>query len=435
MIDFSIFLTKENITFFVIAGIIFVIVIVILYIIVRFIVRLIADIYKRVFHKEKTKKDLGENIEVVVSQLEESKEERAKIAQQKVASATTGGPTLGNINNSKVQEKKEPEKPDQQTYTEKEQKDIAEGLERLKGTEEEGGGVMGDQRKGLGSKIKISTATVSGPKLDLSHRLEEKKEAGKPEKQIYTEKEQKDIAAGLGRLKGAEGSQPSFMDRQEDSVIDERKGLGSTIKIPVSKKIEENEAPVQPAGQTPVERVIPDSAVKMPTTAKVSKLDLNSRPKELEKNGIEKEEPVTISTNLHEQGLVYTEEQKEAAKKTLEKTQKNIEKKADGNAPSNEETLMFGGKEEVSRVQLRQKLRSSKIFNAERQVGLTLSPVERSKLEKEVFSQSLGGSISKTDLKWGVHKLNQKYLSEKDPEQKAKLRKEIKFFKKIGGIK
>ena len=63
-----------------------------------------------------------------------------------------------------------------------------------------------------------------------------------------------------------------------------------------------------------------------------------------------------------------------------------------------------------------------------------MSPIERVKLEKEVFSQALGRNISKTDLKWGVKKLNQKMLNAKDISEKGKLRKEIKFLKKIGGI-
>ena len=42
--------------------------------------------------------------------------------------------------------------------------------------------------------------------------------------------------------------------------------------------------------------------------------------------------------------------------------------------------------------------------------------------------------ISKTDLKAGVRKLNQKMLSTKNAREHAKIRKEIKFFKKIGGV-
>lgn len=96
---------------------------------------------------------------------------------------------------------------------------------------------------------------------------------------------------------------------------------------------------------------------------------------------------------------------------------------------------IFGGKSEVSRIDLKQKLRKDpKVWQAERSVGLTLNPGERANLEKEVFSSSLGRNISKNDLNWGIKKLNQKLLDTKNPDEHAKIRKEIQFFKKIGGI-
>ena len=63
-----------------------------------------------------------------------------------------------------------------------------------------------------------------------------------------------------------------------------------------------------------------------------------------------------------------------------------------------------------------------------------MSPLERSKLVKDI-PQVYGRNISKTDLKGSIKKLNQKMLGAKDSSEHAKLRKEIKFFKKIGGIK
>jgi hypothetical protein len=91
---------------------------------------------------------------------------------------------------------------------------------------------------------------------------------------------------------------------------------------------------------------------------------------------------------------------------------------------------------EVSKMKLEHEMRTdSKIWQASRQSGLNLSPVERSKLVEKVFSKAQGRSISKTDLKSSIRKLNQKMLNTKDSEEHAKLRKEIKFFKKIGGIR
>jgi len=99
------------------------------------------------------------------------------------------------------------------------------------------------------------------------------------------------------------------------------------------------------------------------------------------------------------------------------------------------DSSIFEGKSEISRLKLKHELRfNPKVWQAQRQAGLTLSPIERAKLEKEVFSQALGRNISKTDIKWGIEKLNQKMMSTKDLAEKGKLRKEINFFKKIGGV-
>ena len=112
----------------------------------------------------------------------------------------------------------------------------------------------------------------------------------------------------------------------------------------------------------------------------------------------------------------------------------SLEKMVDKNIGAKDNSI-FGGKKEVSRIELRQKLRGAEAFFASKQLGLSMNAIERAKLEKEVFSQSLGGNISKTDLKWGIKKLNNKLLSTKNPVAHEKIRKQIKFFKKIGGIK
>jgi len=97
------------------------------------------------------------------------------------------------------------------------------------------------------------------------------------------------------------------------------------------------------------------------------------------------------------------------------------------------ESLIFGSKSEISRSELRQKLRKDpNIWKAQRRAGINLSPEERVKLEKEALPQILGGNISKADLKYGLKKLNQKMASTKNVSERAKIRTKIKFFKKIG---
>ena len=104
--------------------------------------------------------------------------------------------------------------------------------------------------------------------------------------------------------------------------------------------------------------------------------------------------------------------------------------------PIRNDQSIFDGKTEVSRIKLEHELRTdADVWKAAKAVGLTMSPVERSKLVKQVFSSAYGGNISKTDLKSGIKKLNQKMLSAKDSTEHEKIRREMKFFKKIGGIK
>jgi hypothetical protein len=116
------------------------------------------------------------------------------------------------------------------------------------------------------------------------------------------------------------------------------------------------------------------------------------------------------------------------------------EKLAKGASPSTAEdsggeSLLFGDKEEISRKELRRRLKKdADLRKAEKKSGLRMSRSESGKLEKEVFQSVLGRNISEKDLKYSVHKLSKKLRSTTDPAEHAKLRKEIKFFKKIGGL-
>ena len=77
-----------------------------------------------------------------------------------------------------------------------------------------------------------------------------------------------------------------------------------------------------------------------------------------------------------------------------------------------------------------------KVWEAAKKVRMGLSPLVRAKLvNKETFAPVYGRNISKKDLKLSVRKLRRKMVGTQDIAEHTKLRKEIKFFKKIGGIK
>jgi len=104
-------------------------------------------------------------------------------------------------------------------------------------------------------------------------------------------------------------------------------------------------------------------------------------------------------------------------------------------APKDDASILFGGKEEISRIELRTKLRTDpRVWKAQQEMRLNLKPMERVKLEKKFFSSIYGQNISKRDLKINVKRMEREWASA-SPGRKETIRKEIKFLKKIGGIK
>ncbi|MEK7080666.1 MAG: hypothetical protein AAB925_02460 [Patescibacteria group bacterium] len=335
---------NENILFFLIVFLIAIVVLAILIFIIISVFRLIKNLIKKIFQKDDDLRYV-ENIEVAVPELEESKEERQKIAekQQKFGKTSMAGSKLQYYNNpASPENEKRTEEDQKQAFDEKEEKDIEEGLSALK----KSGKKNDDEGETFFSKIKIPRAkrVVGGDAIKSARTGAEEQ-------------------ANLERIEKPDAGREKLTDNKSEIL------RGAEITIPKTAE----------AGQA-YENKAPD---------------LGREKVFSEVNKIGKTEPKIAGDNS-----------------------------------------IFGGKSEVSRIELRQKLRRDpKVWMAERQAGLNLNPIERAKLEKEVFSQALGRNISKTDLKWGIKKLNQKMFGTKNLAEKGKIRKEIKFFKKIGGIK
>ena len=369
-IDFSIFQNNENLLFILI---IFLIVLVALAIVVFIIVsvfKLIKETVKKIFFKNEDL-EYDRNFDVVVPELEESRQEREKIAekQQEFGKDLTHAPKMQYMDIKKPSEENTAEKDQKQAFDKKEKKDIEEGLVALKksakGEKEEESTVF--------SKIKIPVSkkfATGGTGAGGGKTVAEKD--GGPAKDSNIDQE------GLDEKNGATGAEKSYqpVSSGKESIIQQNRMemlKGSEIKIP-REKIAERAFGAQ-------------------------KDSYNTGEK--------------ISSEIHEDALASRP-----------------------NSNTKKDDSIFSGKSEVSRIDLRQKLGGDpKVWLAEKQVGLTLNSAERGKLEKEVFPQTYGRNISKTDLKWGIKKLNQKMLNTKDSAEKGKIRKEIKFFKKIGGIK
>lgn len=102
---------------------------------------------------------------------------------------------------------------------------------------------------------------------------------------------------------------------------------------------------------------------------------------------------------------------------------------------------IFGDKEEISRLEFKHKLRFSKdVWRAGVKSRFNLSPLERVSLEKDLFSNFItyGRNISKDDLKLRLKLMNKERFNaggKGNYVKQEKLRREINFLKKIGGIK
>ena len=278
------------------------------------------------------------------------------------------------------------------------------------------------------AKVKKFAGGILGGIFKSSKKkpAEEQKDALKSDK----EKEEKGVAEGLSKLKAVNpesaGAVQARMSAMQGKTAEE--GNFESIKIPTSAKSREKEA--------------------------------------------------ITSSSLHGQSLTYSKETRQAARKTLIEQGKRVSENIPGgkegsknssvNVPKFEtvaggasnqhpgednsirmpiarksaasqqvnEGIIFEGKPEVPKKEIEHEMKTSpKIWQASRQAGLNLSPVERAKLVKEVFSPTLGLNISKSDLKISLKKLNQKMLNTANPQEHARLRKEVNFFKKIGGVK
>ncbi len=235
-----------------------------------------------------------------------------------------------------------------------------------------------------------------GVNLNIAEKKSEEEQ--KTSVKSYKEKEEKGITEGLSKLKsgGSAG--------------------GDTL---------ESKMPSRTGGQEEDDKFKP---IKIPTPKRLAPSNITP---EVKYGGTPTGE---INSKLRGQPLTY--EKESGINSAAGSLKIPVAGKGTSKQQAGQDTSIFGGQSEISRIKLEQEMKTdTNVWQASRQSGLNLSPVERAKLVKEVFSSALGRNISKTDLKSGITKLNRKMLNSKDSTEHAKIRKEIKFFKKIGGIK
>jgi hypothetical protein len=514
-IDFS---STNNLLFLLIIFVLVAIVFFVFYTIIRFIIRLFVSVSKSIFYRRKSEIDYGEDLNVYVKELEQSKDGRLMVEEKQPAAVSTGGPKLDYASHPAVTGNKEPEKSDKQKYEEKEKKGVVDGLAKLKSAGPDGQGTLeskmpsreaDEPEDDIYKKIKIPVAKKfdnqpavmtdpgkPGPvintqpvkKADLKISGAKESPLKLLKKKILSERNdwQAELNYVLEQKVNLENEQKKIELKLKGSVdFSERKSL-EQLELDLAKKKQDiekrkSEAEVRIKNLNSQATQIDESLEKGDNVKKrfqegekfadkgfvgwVTKMiRRDKKVKELEEKL--KSESVVISSDLHGSKLTYEKKQIERAQKALKEKNKGwfggqkdstdsngVSKPGDmyntrskkiyesllggakREAVAQKDSSIFGGKSEISRSELREKLEDPRLGKVERGFGLNLSAVQRANLEKEVFSSSLGGNISRSDLKQGIKKLNEKLANTKNSTEHAKLRREVKFIKRIGGIK
>jgi hypothetical protein len=393
-IDFN---SPENLIFlaivFVLVLIIFIIFIFIASKILKFIKRLLAGIFNT------GKKPKFNQKEVVARKQNGS--EIVNAPRQRIM----GGDF---IKGAEVEKKQEIEKTYKDNYKAKEQKDIVEGLSKLKSEGQDGEETLESKMPSRGDK-KEEQDSHAEIKIPTSKHFSKEQRA------------QQNILAN-----GAQGDNTS---QGKEFFGEIKRKIEQSVSVPGTAASLQIQKEPSPAGAIKIKGGISQEKVNKGEVETVKRIAVEKNKEIIEKTPGLKEK-IEMATSVREVASILG-----ARPEFMQKGSSLVTR---GNSVNNvqQDDSIFAGKSEISRMKLEGEMKSSpKVWQASRQEGLNMSPVERAKLVKEVFSSALGGNISKTDLKLGISKLNQKLLGAKDVSQHAKIRKEIKFFKKIGGIK
>jgi hypothetical protein len=311
--------------------------------------------------------------------------------------------------------------------------DIEPIVEELDKSKKETQRVQDPLRPIAPNPVKMPTIQYSIP---ISKKAEEDPELSEKEKR--EKKDESEIASDLENLKKAgkqDGSEP-------DEESEEERVMGSKIKIPVAKKYGKE-------GQKPAVSIQDQQAAGYNAPKMELKQQVISQKKVEEKyKDIHEERELTPLEKELEKVYKKADSQKEnfqtQKQSTVAGVNQSINKPKDSSIFSQikssgqkDDSILFGGKKEILRTDLRQKLRKDpRIWKLRRDLRLGgNTPLERAKLEKETFSAFYGARISKQDLNANIKKLGIKYRGTTNAGERDKLRREIKFWKAAGKIK
>jgi len=435
-IDFSIlnnidFANTDTILFLSIFIIIAIIILLVFFVIIAKIIKFIKRSVVSVFNIDVKQTKSGQKESAGWSQQSQDNKEVSSLPKQNFF----GGDSTANFNAGKKDSEKE-KKETVESYKEKEEKSISDSLGKLK----------------VGNSVKEDTLESKMPSRQREGAADDNVEIKIPRAERFLEEEKEEtVESGadnktIQMSKLSAGEIPVVGKKQEAHLIEK---LKSSLTNESSEKDKGIEKRLQES-----RKFTESSFVRW-----VKKVSSRKKIEKGKKEG-EDNQGVVLSSGLHGSQLTYEKEKIEAAKRTLHGRNKGLiekifgrkESKIDpaadilknpqtGEVPSTlqveKEKSIFGGETGVPRRTLkREMIVDSEIKKAARLTKLGLSPAERADLVKEVFPKVYGGNISKTDLKRSVKKLGKQMRGTNPSSSEHKvLRKEVKFFKKIGGIK
>jgi hypothetical protein len=455
------FSNPDNLLFlFIVLIILGFIILVLVFLIVK-ILKMVKRVLIRLFHVEIKKTNISKEENSAQTSQVQRGQETDVVPKQKFS----GGLFTSNFgtSNKKVEEE---DKKSVKFQREKSSKDIEEGLSGLKGDKGPAEGTVqasmpsrtGEKEEDNFEAIKIPTprprVSVAGFAGGTNSGENKSEENGKNPAKVMVGGTPKIVVGGTAKVmvggtpkvvvggtpKVVAGGTPKVVvgdtvkATAEESVKSQREKSSKDIAAGLSK-LKTDKAP----GEDTVQSKMPSRAGQ-PAGAVYNKIEI-PRASNPQRQGLVSENDKTGNINMGLRGAGNGLVQKSDSKGGGTNSTENIFKmptagKGASSQRAEQDSSIFGGESEIPKIKLEHEMKvDTKIWKAAKQEGLTLSPVERANLVKEVFSPVFGRNISKTDLKWSIKKLGQKMSGTKDLQEHAKIRKEIKFFKKIGGIK
>ena len=331
-------------------------------------------------------------------------------------------------------EQKEKQEPSEQRKPSK-VRQIQQGLQNFAGR------IFGKKEDKSNGAKKESISIYERPDIikdKLAPGEKKEKEKEKPASAIgFSEVgDKEEIEAGLEELKHPEKilEKKSFLKEQTEADLRDKFG-----DIPVPPKIE-----IPTLNESPLKRAQTQQGFSQQSEVFSSKQQpsVYQEPKKQAESNLEEQEiPLYEKPEFMKDELGIGARQKarrEQAVGTSPEFMKDELGIGSGNKTAKQDkgSALFGNREEISRMELRRKLRrDSDIWKAQRDVRLNLKPGERVKLEKEFFSKIYGRNISKSDVKKNLRRMGKEWASASNMQRKETLRRQIKFLKNISGIK